>query len=81
LVILWVLLRRTLSGPDDFYPLLKLGRSSEAILQRLINDADGKGMTPLIVGCVFGHAGCVEFLMKHGANPFMMVSEGVVRGV
>ncbi len=42
---------------------------------------DGKGLTPLILACIYDHSECAEYLMQMGANPFIMVGHMALQHV
>eukprot|EP00775_Hariotina_reticulata_P011021 gene11021-11175_t len=48
--------------------ILRLGSNSLDITRRLINRANLKGVTPLMLACMGGHTNVVAWLLKHGAD-------------
>lgn len=55
-------------------PLRELGDTADEIVESLACLKDSKGLTPLHLACIKGHADAAGVLMELGANPFAMVS-------
>lgn len=51
----------------------ELGDTADDIIEALACLKDSKGLTPLHLACIKGHADAVGVLMDLGANPFAMV--------
>jgi hypothetical protein len=49
------------------YRLARLGSSAADVVARLINKANLKGITPLMLACAGCHTDAVAWLLKHGA--------------
>jgi ankyrin repeat protein len=49
------------------YRLARLGSSAAEVVGRLINKANLKGITPLMLACAGAHTDAVAWLLKHGA--------------
>jgi hypothetical protein len=63
----------TAAAPGALRPLRELGSSAASILERLVQQPDSKGLTPLHLACIKGHDEAAGLLMELGANPFAMV--------
>jgi ankyrin repeat protein len=50
-----------------------LGVTNDGVIEALVQAQDSKGLTPLHLTCIKGHAEATEVLMYLGANPFAMV--------
>ncbi|WIA09414.1 hypothetical protein OEZ85_008819 [Tetradesmus obliquus] len=50
------------------YRLARLGSSTADVLARLVNKANLKGITPLMLACAGCHTDVVAWLLKHGAD-------------
>ncbi|KAF6259018.1 ankyrin repeat-containing domain protein [Scenedesmus sp. NREL 46B-D3] len=50
------------------YRLARLGSSAAEVIARLVNKANLKGVTPLMLACAGGHTDAVAWLLKHGAD-------------
>jgi hypothetical protein len=48
------------------YKLARLGSSAADVLARLVNKANLKGITPLMLACAGCHTDVVAWLLKHG---------------
>lgn len=46
--------------------ILRLGSNPKDIIRRLINRANLKGVTPLMLACMGGHTSVVAWLLNHG---------------
>lgn len=58
------------------YRLARLGSSAAEVIARLVNKANLKGVTPLMLACAGGHTDAVAWLLKHGAH--MMEQHGAI---
>jgi ankyrin repeat protein len=47
-----------------------------ALIARAVQQPDVKGLTPLHMACIRGHAQAADVLMQLGSNPFAMDSVG-----
>jgi hypothetical protein len=54
-------------------PMRELGDIPDEIIETLACTRDSKGLTPLHLSCIKGHADAASVLMELGANPFAMV--------
>lgn len=54
-------------------PMRELGDTPDEIIETLACTRDSKGLTPLHLACIKGHADAALVLMELGANPFSMV--------
>ncbi len=59
-------------------PMRELGDTADEIIESLAGLKDSKGLTPLHLACIKGHADVTEVLMELGANPFAMVRQAAV---
>lgn len=50
--------------------LVKLGATAQGITERLVNQANIKGLTPLMLACRHGWSHVAEFLLAHGETPW-----------
>lgn len=62
-------------------PLAEIGTTAEGLIEYMVQTPDAKGLTPLHLACIRGHAAVTDALMKLGANPFAQVGVGVICNV
>ncbi|GFR46986.1 hypothetical protein Agub_g8639, partial [Astrephomene gubernaculifera] len=58
------------AGPAVWEKLLRLGRSTDAILRSLVCMRDARCQTALHLACIYGHADVAEQLLRLGATPW-----------
>jgi hypothetical protein len=62
------------------YRLARLGSSAAEVVGRLVNKANLKGITPLMLACAGGHTDAVAWLLKHGAYLASSIRNNFVMG-